>query len=136
MQHTLDFIPLWGFMILTCLIAFLAAELGFRIGKYNAAKKDHPATSPIGSMVGATLGLLAFMLAFTFSLAASRYETRRTLVLEETNAIGTTYLRAGYLDEPQSTEIRNLLREYVDTRLTSIQAAKIQWSLDSPPLSS
>ena len=33
------------------------------------------------------------MLAFTFGLAASRFDAKRQTVLEEANAIGTTYLR-------------------------------------------
>jgi hypothetical protein len=71
----------------------------------------------VGSIIGATLGLLAFILAFTFGVAASRFDTRKQLVLEESNAIGTTYLRADLLPEPHRAEIRNLLREYVDVRL-------------------
>jgi hypothetical protein len=56
-------------------------------------------------------------MAFTFGMAASRFDTRKQLVLEESNAIGTAYLRADLLPEPHRTEIRNLLREYVDVRL-------------------
>jgi hypothetical protein len=36
----------------------------------------------------------------------------RQLVLEETNAIGTTYLRADLLPQTQAVELRLLLREY------------------------
>ena len=68
------------------------------------------------AIVGAILGLLAFMLAFTFSLAASRFEARRQGVLDEANAIGTTYLRARFLPQPQRDEAARLLREYVDVR--------------------
>ncbi|UCG34340.1 MAG: hypothetical protein JSU68_06815, partial [Phycisphaerales bacterium] len=71
----------------------------------------------VGSVVGATLGLLAFMLAFTFGMAASRRESRRELLLEEVNAIGTTFLRTDLISEPHRTEARRLLRKYVDLRL-------------------
>ena len=40
------------------------------------------------------------------------------LLLDEVNAIGTTYLRAGLLLEPHQSEIRTLLREYVDIRVS------------------
>ena len=53
----------------------------------------------MGAMVRATLGLLAFILAFTFGLAAARFDTRRQVLLDEANAIGTTYLRAGMLPD-------------------------------------
>jgi hypothetical protein len=75
-------------------------------------------------MVGATLGLLAFILAFTFGLAAARYDTRRQVLLDETNAIGTTYLRAGMLPDRRE-EIRALLRDYVETRLEAVRSGKI-----------
>jgi hypothetical protein len=76
-------------------------------------------------MVGAILGLLAFMLAFTFSLAASRFDARRQVVLEEANAIGTTYLRARLLPEPQQTAVAGLLREYVDVRLRAVREGTV-----------
>jgi hypothetical protein len=72
-------------------------------------------------MVGSILGLLAFLLAFTFGLAATRFDARRQTVLEEANAIGTTYLRARLLPEPQRTEVAKLLREYVDVRLPDLR---------------
>ena len=76
----------------------------------------------MGAVVGATLGLLAFLLAFTFGMAASRYDTRKQLVLQEANAIGTTYLRVEMLPEPQRSEIRNLLREYAAQRVGGVTA--------------
>jgi hypothetical protein len=75
-------------------------------------------------MVGATLGLLAFILAFTFGLAAARFDTRRQLLLDEANAIGTTYLRAGMLPE-RGQQVRDLLRHYVAARLEAVQPGKL-----------
>lgn len=113
----LDAIPLWGLYIATIAMAWLAYEVGFQLGKRPKAAIDKTAEAPVASIVGAILGLLAFMLAFTFGLAANRFEQRRQLVSDEANAIRTTYLRAGYLAGPQSSTIRNLLREYVSVRL-------------------
>lgn len=113
-----DRIPLWAVFVATVFIVLLSVEGGFRLGEYRRRHGQREKESPVGAMVGATLGLLAFMLAFTFGLAASRYDVNRNLVLEEANAIGTTYLRAGMLPEPQRTEARTLLRQYVDVRLS------------------
>jgi hypothetical protein len=77
-------------------------------------------------MVGAMLGLLAFMLAFTFGLAASRFDARRLALLDEANAIGTAYLRTGFLPEPHRSEIRHLLREYVDVRLEAVRTERVE----------
>jgi len=68
-------------------------------------------------MVAAELGLLAFLLAFTFGIGASRFEMRRQILIDEANAIGTTYLRAAMLPTPQREDARRLLKEYVDVRI-------------------
>src|SRR5205085_8803080 len=90
-------------------------ECGYRLGHRIEGIEDEQDT-PLDEMVVATLGLLAFLLAFTFGLAATRYDTRRQLLLDEANAAGTTYLRAAMLPEG-GAEIRSLLRQYVDIRL-------------------
>jgi len=93
-----------------------ASELGFRLGKLihqRLGKKQNPM---VGTILGASLGLLAFFLAFTFNMAGSRYDARKNLVLEEANAIETTYLRAKLLPNPYSSEFQELLRKYVNTR--------------------
>jgi hypothetical protein len=68
-------------------------------------------------LVGSLLALMAFMLAVTMGMASDRFDQRRGLVLAEANSIGTTYLRAGYLPEPTSSETRELLRAYVPLRI-------------------
>lgn len=64
------------------------------------------------------------MMAFTFSGASTRHDNRKELLLQEVNAIGTTYLRAGLLREPHKSRIRKLLREYVDIRAGLVNAVK------------
>jgi hypothetical protein len=115
-----DALPLGVLFLVILTGVLLSIEAGYRLGRLRGSKSDAEKTAPVGSMVGTTLGLLAFLLAFTFGLAASRFDGRKALVLEEANAIGTTWLRAGMLPERQA-EIRGLLREYVDVRLEAVQ---------------
>ena len=68
-------------------------------------------------MVGATLGLLAFLLAITFSIAEDSFNARKIALLEEVNAIRTTYLQTAFIPEPNRDEVRRILRQYVDERL-------------------
>lgn len=117
MQTTFDMIPLWSIILLSILLVYLSVEVGFRIAIHRKSRAGEAKQGSVGSVVGSTLGLLAFFLAFTFGLAATRFDAKRMAVLEESNAIGTTYLRAGYLAEPQRAEIRRLLREYVRLRV-------------------
>ena len=125
----LDSLPLWGLYVATIVVTLLAVEGGQRLGKYRRQHPEPELEAPVGVKVGATLGLLAFMLAFTFGLAASRFDTRRGFVVDEANAIGTTYLRAGLLAEPSRTEVRNLLREYTDFRLELVTPGKTEEAL-------
>jgi hypothetical protein len=73
--------------------------------------------------LSAALGLLALLLGFTFSMALNRFDTRRDLVVEEANALGTTWLRIQLLNEPDRSEMSDSLRRYVDARLIWSEAA-------------
>lgn len=77
-------------------------------------------------MVAATVGLLSLMLAFTFGLAATRFDARRQLLLDEASAIEIAYLRADLIPEPQRGMIRSLFRSYVDIRLKGVDLHKIE----------
>ncbi len=61
--------------------------------------------------------LVSLLLGFTLALAVPRFTERRSLLIDESVSIGTTYLRAGTLPEPYREHSRKLLREYVDARL-------------------
>jgi hypothetical protein len=93
------------------------SEIGFRIGRPLRAHTDEPARGLEGAVQAAALGLLALLLGFSFSLVASRYDSRREVIVREANAIGTAYLRAQLLPEPQRSESREILRRYVAERI-------------------
>jgi hypothetical protein len=120
----LDALPLWGLFIVILLVVLFAVECGYRLGKYRRDYRELEKEAPVGTMVGATLGLLALILAFTFGLAAARFDTRRQVVLDEANAIGTSYLRAGMLPEKRE-ETRTLFRKYVNARVDAVRSNKI-----------
>lgn len=119
-------IPLFGLLILSFIVLFLAFEGGVFLGKKHLLISEPKDKSPVGSIVAATLGLLAFLLAFTFGMSTSKFDNRRMLVIDEANAIRTTYLRAGYLPDPYRIEIRNLLNEYVSLRLEALSSGNIE----------
>lgn len=119
----LDALPLWGLFIVILLVVLVSVECGYRLGKYRRNHREWEKEAPVGTMVGATLGLLALILAFTFGLAAARFDTRRQVLLDEANAIGTAYLRAGMLPDKRE-EIRTLLRNYVNARVEAVRLTK------------
>ena len=121
----LDPLAIWAVFLATVVVSFISAEIGYRLSRYRSRRSAEENEGPVGAMVGAMLALLAFMLAFTFGLAASRFEDRRQVVLDEANAIGTTYLRAAMLPQTISAPSRDMLREYVDVRLEAAKSGRI-----------
>ncbi len=89
-------------------------EVGYRMARRHSGSSAHEG---IGAIEAAVFGLLGLLLAFSFAGATSRLETRRQLIIEEANAIGTAYLRLDVLAATDQPEMRRLFREYLDARL-------------------
>lgn len=126
----IEVLPLWVFLLLTVAFALLVFEIGYRLGNHFYRKDNKNGKKPLESMVAAMLGLLAFILAFTFSFAGQRFENKRAVVLDEANAIGSTYLRSKYLGKPYSSDIPPLLMEYVALRLDALKGVGISEILE------
>jgi hypothetical protein len=107
--------------LLICLVLvgvlLVAEELGFRLKGKMRPGSDKIEMADIALILGAVMTLLALLLGFTYAMSEGRFETRRQLVVEEANAIGTTYLRAKALPEPRSSQIQELLRQYLALRV-------------------
>ena len=124
-QQPLDGFPVLAIFAIFAVISLAVYEVGFRVGRWWQARTPGEQEGPTGVLVGSILGLLAFLLAITMGMASDRFDTRRSLVLTEANAIGTTYLRAGYIPEPASSDVRTLLREYVPLRIAPSDQATL-----------
>jgi hypothetical protein len=95
----------------------LLLEIGRRFGLRRLAQDSEGARTGLSVVEGAVFGLMGLLLAFTFSGAASRFDARRQLVVEEANAIGTAYLRLDLLPESARSALRESFRRYVEARL-------------------
>jgi len=115
-------LPIWVMYLLTVSIIFIAFESGFHLGRYWCRRTSKEKDSLTGAMVAAILGLLAFMLSFSFGVAASHFDSRRHLVLDEANAIRTAYNMTDLLAEDFRVESKKLLHEYVDLRVTEVDS--------------
>ena len=97
-------------------ILVVIVEVVYRAG---ARWKDAPDSvrSQVSGIGAAMLGILGVLLGFTLSMAIARWDVRRDVIVKESNAIGTLWLRAGLLEEPLREELRSALRKYTDTRI-------------------
>ena len=115
-----DNLPIWVVYVGMVVVALLAAEVGFRFGLWLQDRSDKPGESKMtGAVVGGMLGLMAFLMAFTIGIVIDQQGNRRAMVVEEANAIGTAWLRAGFLDESGTAVVRPLLQEYTEIRIAA-----------------
>jgi hypothetical protein len=106
----------WELGLLLFAVVFGATGLGLLLGRRVRHRSD-VLREPFGVLQAALLGVVGLILAFGLSLAVGRYEARRVAVVDDANAIGTTYLRAQTIAEPVRTGSLELLRRYTDASI-------------------
>ena len=96
-------------------VVFGATAVAVVLGRRHRDRSEM--REPFAVLQGALLGVVGLILAFGLSLAVGRYQDRRTAVVDEANAIGTTYLRAQTLSEPARSRSLGLLVRYADASI-------------------
>jgi hypothetical protein len=122
----MDVLPVWLLFLLTVLLIAVATEAGYWLGGMARKRSEDEKEAPVSAISGAILALTAFILAFAFSMVSNRYDTRKELVRNEANAIGTAYLRTDFLPEEESAEAKQLLRRYTTTRIAAAQSGDME----------
>ena len=101
----------------------VACEIGYRAG---ARKQDEPESfrSLKNGIGAAVFGLLGLLLGFTLAISLSGWDSRRTVMINESNAIGTLSLRAGLFEPAVRDPLRASLLEYTDARIQLARAGR------------
>jgi hypothetical protein len=107
--------PLFAASLLVGMLLFL--EAGRRLGLRKIARGPEEAAPGLRVIEGTAFALFGLLLAFTFSGAGSRFDSRRSLIAQESNAVGTAYLRLDLLPGHAQPALRELFRKYLDSRL-------------------
>jgi hypothetical protein len=102
----------WELWLLVFAVIGGLSALGVLAGRLLRRHTDYH--EPVGVVQGALLGVVGLILAFGLTLAVGRYENRRADVVDDANTIGTAYLRAQTIAEPQRSLSLELLRRYND----------------------
>jgi hypothetical protein len=121
MNHWIPAAPFAAALVVGMLICL---EVGRQLGIRNLARNPDRAPSGLGTVEGAVFGLYGLLLAFTFYGAAARFDTRRQLIAQEANAIGTAYLRLDLLPPESQIPLRDRFRHYVDFRVEAPRKAR------------
>src|SRR5215469_14070509 len=112
---TLTDYPLLVF-VLTLVALWLCAQLGAALRRRQEAHGERTPDA-FTIILTASLTLLGLIVGFTFSMAVERYDLRKNYEESEANAIGTEYVRAGFLPASDAALTRMLLRSYLDQRI-------------------
>jgi hypothetical protein len=99
---------------MTLFLSMLACMEAGRILGSRQKEAGAEGSAGVSVLEGSVFGLLGLLIAFTFSGAASRFDERRHITVEEVNAIGTAWRRIDMLPADAQPEIRDGFRRYVD----------------------
>lgn len=113
-MHALNF-PL---ALFACVLVGLwfSTQVGVMLGR-GVRTLPEEARDDYSAVLTATVTLLGLIIGFTFSFAINRYDLRKNYEAEETNAIGTEYVRVDFLPAQDAAKVRALLREYIGQRV-------------------
>jgi hypothetical protein len=118
--------PGWLDILLMTAGLITAYEVCFRIACHRREETRDAKKSQVDVAVAALLAMLGLLLAFSFQIGDTRFDKRKALVLDEANAISTTYLRATLVPSPYDKHIQGLLRQYVNARVNVKSADQLE----------
>jgi len=102
--------------LLYSLLLFLGMLVMLEVGRL-LARRRREGPDGLNTIEAAVFALFGLLIAFTFSGAAARFQEKRMLVADEAGAIRTAYLRVDLAAREQQTALRELFRQYLDSRL-------------------
>ncbi len=108
--------------LLICILLFYF--VGVKISNYKKQHTPGAKAEGIGPLEGALLGLLSLLLSFTFGISSSRYDARRSQIVQEANNISTVILRSDMYPDTVRDRLRRDLEKYVETRIAYYDATE------------
>ncbi len=101
---------------LSFVVLLISAGLGI-LSRRGVWKLREDQRQDFDIILAASLTLLGLIIGFSFSMALTRYDQRKSCEAEEANAIGTEYTRTDLLPAADASKLRGLLKRYVDQRI-------------------
>jgi hypothetical protein len=94
-------------------------EAGRKLGKRQVDRHGTGARSGVGVVDSVVFSLLGLLIGFAFSGAAARFDSRRSLIVEQVGAISTAWMRLDLLQDDREDAARKAFRHYMDALLQS-----------------
>jgi hypothetical protein len=86
--------------------------------------EEGEAKGGVNSLLGALFGLWSFILAFTFSQSGTRFETVRSMIVDEGNIMRNAILKADFFPDSIRNAYRVDLRNYLEERIAYYDYSK------------
>jgi hypothetical protein len=102
--------------VMSVALMWLSAQGGVYVAQ-KQGKMPGEDRADLNVILTAALTLLGLIIGFSFSMAVSRYDLRKSDEANEANAIGTELARAGLLAPDAATRVRDLLQGYLKERI-------------------
>jgi hypothetical protein len=102
---------------ISALTLWLATRLGASVLRKKAPLPPN-VREDFNTILVTALTLNGLIIGFSFSMAINRYEQRKNYEEAEANAIGTEYSRADLLPSEVADNVRSLLKQYLDLRVS------------------
>jgi hypothetical protein len=96
--------------------------IGHRVGTHRIHEDTESVRMGLVSVETAVFGVLGLILAFTYSGASTRFELRRTVAIQEANAVGTAWLRLDLLPQPAQADLKEKMRRYGRVHVAAYEA--------------
>ena len=93
-----------------------ACQLGYAIGRAASRPDDHELENIVHWQNG-VLAIAGLLIGFSFSMATTRYDARKQVLVAEASAIENAHQRTYLVDKQAGEELRELLRRYVAGRV-------------------
>lgn len=117
MTNVFPEIPIYFLSAIIFFLILLFNWAGYKFKKWQLEKYPGRVPENLGSIEGSMLGAMALLLGFTFSIAISKFETRREITVEEANDISTAILRCDMYPDSVRNPLRADFKEYIETRI-------------------
>lgn len=115
----LNFLLALGVYVFLFVLFFFSVKIGYRIGIWRKTHIEQNQFNIVKVAEGTVFALLGLLVAFSFSGAYDRFENRKLKIIDEINAIEVVYHRIDLLKPSVQTNLRNLIKHYVDERIAT-----------------
>ncbi len=114
-------VDIWPICLMYFAGILLCSYIGYRMGKQNRLKTDH-GKNEFDETKGGIITILSLLIGFTFGMSGDRYQSYKAVMIDEVNCISTARLRSDLYPEPYHSEFRKYFSEYIEARISHIEA--------------